>query len=413
MIQDKKNNNFVQFVGTMYPIHEVECFNTTREEWIRRVEFLIKNGCKSIRFNRAHNTENPETLIESIDIIKKLNKELETVCLVEFAIPNQASKRRIKHAENKEFKTSDTLEIYKFFIENKTYSEIGQQAIPVGSYVSIGDSRNQMTVIADDEQKVTVKWNVDYKIFGRPGIYFTDCKPESAGLDKFDLLNIKAAIDYGVEIISCSFVNNLDLAIEYHKAIEEAWKNRVDTKGEKPIVVYKIETSEPISHISEMSKYCDSFEISRGDLIQNTGLKSVVYQDKILSYCKNNTFPLRVYTDVGNYLEDGKLLNRNCMFAINSYIKQGGTVIGFSTETLFKNIEYLTNMFREFSELIDIIHISMKEKDDINPLEYNNESKQFLINNYFSKDRTVLFNNRSDYVKYCLFKGTKYIGLEF
>merc|ERR1739838_1291404 len=112
--------------------------------------------------------------------------------------------------------------------------------------------------------------------------YFSNTIPESVGLDKYDKFNIKAAIDSGVDILSCSFVNNIDLAKEYYDTIHSYLK-----EGQKaPLLVFKLETNEPFNHLKQMMQYCDTFELARGDLIQNTGLESVILQEQAMAFCK-------------------------------------------------------------------------------------------------------------------------------
>ena len=152
------------------------------------------------------------------------------------------------------------------------------------------------------------------EIKSRKGVNLPHAKIPIPALTKKDKKDLKFGLKNGIDVVCLSFVRDADDLIELNKYL----------KGDKPIIIAKIEKPEALKQIDKILNVCDGIMVARGDLAVEAGYsaipsaqktlitkanekgKIVIVATQMLESMINSPFPQRAeITDIYNAVMDG------------------------------------------------------------------------------------------------------------
>jgi len=322
---------------------------------------MVKSGVNVFRINFSH--ANHETVLEQIEHIRAIGKELNTV--VAILADLQGPKLRIgKVAPDTFLNPGDILTFTtkdKILTDNKnktvyiTYKQLPYDVYP-GENILIDDGKIQVKVL-ETNGKDTVKTKVieGGPLSSKKGVNLPNTKVSLPALTKKDKKDLLFAITQKVDWVALSFVRSADDLILINKFIRKNSDYKIP-------VISKIEKPEAVKNIDEIILETDAIMVARGDLGIELPLEEVpLIQKKLVHLAKLHQKPIVIATQMMESMIENAIPTRAEVNDVANSVMDGADAVMLSGETSIgknpvKVIKQMTKIIRqvENSNLIKV-----------------------------------------------------------
>lgn len=338
--------NNTKIVATMGP-------SCTNKETLKA---MIQSGLNVCRLNFSHGDH--ETHLETIRLIKKINKELK----VHTAILADLQGPKIRIGKIKE---STQLENDSEFIITtsecigdaaKAYINYQQfpQDVSNGEIVLINDGKIHLEVISTNKKdKVITRVVHGGELSSNKGVNLPNTKISQPCLTEKDLHDLEFILTQPIEWIGLSFVRTANDILELKKHIQN--------QNHKARVVAKIEKPQAITNLDKIIDTTDAIMIARGDLGVEIPMQKVpVIQKMIAKKCLEKAKPVIVATQMLESMTENITPTRaevndvanSVMDGADAVMLSGETSIGqFPVQAVETMSKIISNVEQEFSSI--------------------------------------------------------------
>lgn len=224
------------------------------------IKSLVGNGARVFRINLSHAT--PEEALQRLKLIRQVEKEtrIPLLALGDLAGP----KIRIGAMEpGTVVETGDLVEILATqVVGDKTrFSVARPEIIPAltkGSLLFIGDGDIQFEVVEIGLKRVVARVRIGGPLGSRKGFVAHNLPILKFALTAQDKRHLAALVPAGIDALALSFVQTARDVKSVAKLLPP--------KGERPMLVAKIETQSGVDNVDEILKEVDALMVARGDL---------------------------------------------------------------------------------------------------------------------------------------------------
>lgn len=261
--------------------------------------------------------------------------------------------------------------------------ELFYLAVKEGSYVLIADGTIRIRVTAVDKDRVEGIVIEGGILLPRKGINIPNVSLKS-GITENDLKLLKKALNLGADYIGLSFVIN-----------EGDIKKVKEIVGDDAWVIAKIEKSEALRNLVNITKEADGIMVARGDLGVETGLENLpLIQRRIVKVSRIFGKPVILATQVLTSMLNSPIPTRAEIIDISNSIIQGVDAIMLSDETAIGN--YPVESVKVLHNIITNVEKGIKHKP-IRPLNSEDDAIALAaINAYkISKADIIVVHSRS------------------
>ena len=298
----------IKIIATLGP-------KTSSIDYIKK---LGKSGVDIFRLNGSHNTLKWHT-----DVISKIRKCYKDKPIL-FDIPGKKVRTKnilnnIKITKNKIYQISNDLKDIN--ITNNLFFDLVQK----NKIIFADDGTLSFKVIEVKKIKSIVKIKAlnDGILKNSKGINVPGSDYKGSLLNKKDFLYLKFAKINKVDFIGISFV-------EDKKHIESIKK----FIGKNPKIISKIESTNGIKNLTEITKNSDCLMIDRGDLSIETSDNSIALsQKKIIKVASNYSKPVIIATELLNNMINNRFPTRSEVSDIGNSVIDGASCLMLSGET--------------------------------------------------------------------------------
>jgi pyruvate kinase len=290
---------------------------------------MIQSGVNVCRLNFSH--ADHDTHLETIKLIKSLNKELE--CHTAILADLQGPKIRVgKVEEGTVLIDGEELEITPIeTISNSkllyiSYTHFAQDVKP-GEVVLINDGKLQIEVISTNNvDRVKAKVLHGGVLSSNKGVNLPNTNISQPCLTQKDLADLDFILTQSIEWIGLSFVRSAQDILELRK--------RIDTAKHTARIVAKIEKPEAISNLESIVDVTDAVMIARGDLGVEIPMHKVpVIQKKIANLCLEKAKPVIVATQMLESMIESVTPTRAEVNDVANSVMDGADAVMLSGET--------------------------------------------------------------------------------
>jgi pyruvate kinase len=279
------NTSKTKIIATMGPA-------VAAEEKLRE---LIFAGIDACRINFSHGSYEEHEKV--IDIIRKLNSELETHISIIGDL--QGPKIRLGVMEEEGIEIHDGEEI-TFTNEDCSGSRalvhISYPHLPKdvheGDVILVDDGKLKFTVLeTDSKSKIRARTIHGGKLFSKKGVNLPDTHISSPSLTEKDIQDVHFILDQDIEWIALSFVR--------WASDIQALKKIVRQRNKHTLVLAKIEKPEALTEIDRIIEESDAVMVARGDLGVEVSFDKVPYiQKQIVQKCIRKSTPVVIATQM-------------------------------------------------------------------------------------------------------------------
>ncbi|MBR2532825.1 MAG: pyruvate kinase [Lachnospiraceae bacterium] len=233
---------------------------------------------------------------------------------------------------------------------------IVEQALVPGQEVLLDDGKILLEVIDDSRKKdgsTAAKVIRGGLLQGRKSIALPGAEIWPPTLTETDLINIRAAREYGVTGLMQPFVRDADDLRQVRAALHDA--NADDIR-----LLAKIENQAGTAHIDSLLPYADEFVIARGDLGNSMPLWELpAAQKRLAARIKNAGKDLMIVTQMLASMEHSPVPTRAEVSDIFNAVLDGADSVMVTGETAVGDypvevIRYLTNTAKEAERFLKV-----------------------------------------------------------
>jgi len=192
-----------------------------------------------------------------------------------------------------------------------------------GHRLKFDDGKLQVTVLSVTKETITARVDVPGLLKSRKGLNVIDAQLPVSAMTPKDEVDMRFALDQGVDYIALSFVQNAE-DVRAAKAV---------TQGRAGIIV-KLEKPSALTELNAILMETDAAMVARGDLGVELPLEDVpVAQRRIIRECRKLGKPVIVATHMLESMIDAPTPTRAEASDVASAIYQGADVVMLSAET--------------------------------------------------------------------------------
>lgn len=291
---------------------------------------LLLTGVDTFRLNFSHGTH--EKHLEVIQTIRALNDELGMHAGILGDL--QGPKIRIGEVEDGGVDLMPDKEILITTVKSISnakslfvdYPHFAREVKP-GDLVLLDDGQLELKVKSTNK-KDTVKAKVVYggRLTSRKGVNLPDSDISMPSLTRKDLVDLKFAIEQGLNWIALSFVRKADDILDLKKRIKRSGKNIQ--------VVAKIEKPQAVKNIDEIIAATDAVMVARGDLGVEMPIEEIaIVQKDIIYRCIASSKPVIIATQMLQSMIDHPRPTRAEISDVANGILDGADALMLSAET--------------------------------------------------------------------------------
>ncbi len=221
--------------------------------------------------------------------------------------------------------------------------------VSVGQKIIVGDGEAELVIRRIDSGKMYCQ--VVYGDFLSPGkaLSLPNCNYATEVLTKKDKENLNHAIKTGWDIVSASFIKNVQSAREVREAMGNS-----DMK-----LIAKIEDHEGVENIDEILTEVDGIMIARGGLGLELGLEKIpLVQKKLISKLNTSGLPVITATQMLESMTENPRPTRAETTDVASAVLQGTDAIMLSGESAMgkypvESVEMMSSIAKEVEATIE------------------------------------------------------------
>ncbi len=315
----KLSNNKTKIIATLGPV-------SSNYEMIIK---LMHAGVDVFRLNFSHG--NHEQHLQTISLIKQINKELKTH--VSILADLQGPKIRLGEVEsNTILREGELFEITTIpLLGNDKKAYITYTNFPndveAGETILIDDGKIELRVLETNNLD-TVKTKI---IFGGPisskkGVNLPDTNVSIPSLTEKDHEDLIFALNQGANWIALSFVRKAEDIVHLQNIIEK--------HGHHALVIAKIEKPEALKNIDEIIDVSDAIMVARGDLGVEMPVENVPFtQKEICRKCLQKTTPVIIATQMMESMIESSYPTRAEVTDVANAVLDGADAVMLSAET--------------------------------------------------------------------------------
>ncbi|MGX9340679.1 pyruvate kinase [Mycoplasma sp. 4044] len=365
---------------------------------LETMKSLLSNGITCVRANFSHGSGQDHK--HKFDLARQASDELGVN--VSLMLDTKGPEIRIGKMldDIQPIQKDQTLELvcdpsqYKEMVGNSQRVCVSYEMhkdLKVGDTVLLDDGKLQTKVIKIENSSVFVKANNSHNLktnkrINIPGVEFS--LPFMSQKDRDDVL---FGIEYGVDIIAASFVNNKENLIELRNYMHKHGGDNIQ-------ICSKIESQSGVNNIDEIIEHSDSIMVARGDLGLEIPFYEVPRVEKmIIKKCLKAKKPVIVATQMLDSMEKNPLPTRAEVTDIYWANELGADSTMLSGETASGNfpleaVKVMHKVNQSANE--DILHCPTKFKNYITKIfNYADESEKWAYDMALE-----LFNDESKYL---------------
>tara|TARA_Y100000590_G_scaffold469832_1_gene660046 strand:- start:215 stop:1633 length:1419 start_codon:yes stop_codon:yes gene_type:complete len=336
------------------------------------IKELVINGVDIFRLNFSHGTI--EEHRKNFDLIREIEKEINRpICII---ADLQGPKLRIgifkeesvvlKKGDKFQLDTENTLGDIKRV--NFPHPEIYDSLTP-NSNILINDGKIKLQVIKQNKNMLITEVLNGGQISNNKGVNIPDIELPLSSITPKDKIDLKKALDMGVDWIALSFVQKKE-------NIEEL-KNLIDKKC---LVMAKIEKPAAIKNLNSILEVSDGVMIARGDLgVELPPEKIPSIQKNIIRQAREAGKPVVVATQMLDSMIENPTPTRAESSDVATAIYDGTDAVMLSAETAIG--KYPVESVSIMNKIIESV-----ENDDKN---YLNEIQMQNLHNKSSTDAII------------------------
>ena len=329
---------------------------------------LIKEGTDVFRVNLSHaNISDIENILK---ILKAASLELKRP--VATLIDLQGQKIRIKGFGKKEhilLKAKNEFILDATLGENKgtdksvglTYKDLPKQ-LDIGDELLLSDALIKLEVTDIQKSKIFTRIIRGGKLKPYQGVNKRGGGLSLKGITEKDKKDLVAAVKLDIDYIAVSFVKDAEDIRVVKKII-----------GKKQIgIIAKIERSEAIDNIDEITKISDGLLVARGDLGVEIGIEQLpAVQDKLIRKAMSFDKIVIVATQMMESMINNRVPTRAEVFDVANAVTSGVDAIMLSAETASGS--YPIDVIQEASRICEVA-----EKTNRKNLKITRKEKSFV-----------------------------------
>ena len=329
---------------------------------------LIKEGTDVFRVNLSHaNISDIENILK---ILKAASLELKRP--VATLIDLQGQKIRIKGFGKKEhilLKAKNEFILDATLGENKgtdksvglTYKDLPKQ-LDIGDELLLSDALIKLEVTDIQKSKIFTRIIRGGKLKPYQGVNKRGGGLSLKGITEKDKKDLVAAVKLDIDYIAVSFVKDAEDIRVVKKII-----------GKKQIgIIAKIERSEAIDNIDEITKISDGLLVARGDLGVEIGIEQLpAVQDKLIRKAMSFDKIVIVATQMMESMINNRVPTRAEVFDVANAVTSGVDAIMLSAETAIGS--YPIDVIQEASRICEVA-----EKTNRKNLKITRKEKSFV-----------------------------------
>ena len=276
----------------------------------------ILNRTEIIRINSSHNT-----IAWHKSAIRKIKKiKPDSVILIDFP----GVKPRTKNITPIKIKKNQIIK-FKYGNNSKSDEILLTRPLPKNiksNIFSLDDGKYIFQLISKSKETIKGKSLQDCIIKPKKGLNIPDSIYDNNLQEKIYMQYFKKFSNSQIDAIGLSFVQNKNIIKKLRK------------KFPKLILISKVENSEGLKNVNEISKFSDAIMIDRGDLSAEIGDYNL-YQgiNKISSYCKKYGKPLIMATENLESLYSNNNPSKNDIVSLGHSKQVKSDIIMLSEET--------------------------------------------------------------------------------
>lgn len=283
----------------------------------QKIKELIELGVDVFRINFSHGDYTEHTQI--IKKIRQISTQLDkTVAILQDI---SGPKVRIGKIDGVlELKMGDTIWLSKTLSLNRltlnlSYPQI-IDSIETNQEIYFADGTIKTVVVSKNEDSVELKLLNSGKLTSRKGVNFPHTAIKLNAITPKDRADLEFGAKEKMDIVALSFVQSADDVIMAREILKSF--------GANPLLIAKIEMSNAIENLEEISKVSDGVMVARGDLgaelgfhkvpnlqkqiikLANFHAKPVITATQMLSSMIDSPYPTRAeVSDIANAVYDG------------------------------------------------------------------------------------------------------------
>ena len=329
---------------------------------------LIKEGTDVFRVNLSHaNISDIENILK---ILKAASLELKRP--VATLIDLQGQKIRIKGFGKKEhilLKAKNEFILDATLGENKgtdksvglTYKDLPKQ-LDIGDELLLSDALIKLEVTDIQKSKIFTRIIRGGKLKPYQGVNKRGGGLSLKGITEKDKKDLVAAVKLDIDYIAVSFVKDAEDIRVVKKII-----------GKKQIgIIAKIERSEAIDNIDEITKISDGLLVARGDLGVEIGIEQLpAVQDKLIRKAMSFDKIVIVATQMMESMINNRVPTRAEVFDVANAVTSGVDAVMLSAETAIGS--YPIDVIQEASRICEVA-----EKTNRKNLKITRKEKSFV-----------------------------------
>ena len=299
---------------------------TSSKEMLKKI---ILAGASVCRINFSHGTH--EDHLKVIKAVRELNNELgiHTAILADLQGPklrvgNIAEGSKLVKGKKLVFTTKEcegTSE--KVFMTYKSFPK----DVVKGDRILIDDGKLVLKAISSNKKDEVIAEVVQGgQLSSNKGVNLPNTKISLPCLTKKDLIDLDFALDHKIAWIGLSFVRSARDIIEL--------KEIIAARGEKSLVVAKIEKPEAIAGIDEIIQETDAIMVARGDLGVEVPMHEVpLLQKQVVEKSRKAAKPVIIATQMMETMIDSMTPTRAEVNDVANAVTDGADAVMLSGET--------------------------------------------------------------------------------
>ncbi|OAA31079.1 pyruvate kinase [Kosmotoga arenicorallina S304] len=297
------------------------------------IKKLILAGMNVARLNTSHDT--PDHHRERIRTIKRIRDELgiPVAILLDLSGPKLRTgtfnNDNVSLHKGQKFSLTTENIIGDSNGVSVNYPLLPREVNP-GDIILLNDGKVKLKVLDTSEKSITTEVLNDAEITHHRGINVPGIDLSINAVTKKDEVYIKLGVEEGVDYFALSFVRKPE---DVKKAREI-----INSHGSNIPVVSKIETSQALSKITEISEVSDGLMVARGDLGVEIPVEEVpIAQKKIIKAGNRHRIPVITATQMLESMIENPTPTRAEATDISNAILDGTDAIMLSAETSIGN----------------------------------------------------------------------------
>lgn len=328
---------------------------------------LMDAGMNVVRINTAHQTT--ESAMQIINNVRAVSDSL--AILVDTKGPEIRTKNisepiKISKGDKISIKGGDDQSAEGLLVVD--YVNFVRD-IPLGSSVLIDDGELEMTVIAKDQDKLTVLVGNDGFIKNKKSINVPGISLNLPSLTEKDRQFIRWAASNDLDFIAHSFVRNKEDVLAVQQILDE--------EDSKIKIIAKIENTDGVKRIDEILDYAYGIMVARGDLgIEIPAEKIPAIQRKLIRKCVERKKPVIIATQMLHTMISNPRPTRAEVSDVATAIYDRTDAVMLSGETAYG--QYPVEAVQLMSRVALEVESSKDRRNDLPVPRLENEVSAFL-----------------------------------